>query len=165
MEIQKGTRHQKVIGQFGEHLICNWLSRSGFEAAIVDHTGIDIIAYNPTNKRRLGISVKSRTRSRGTERSSVTVFEREADRNKMLAACAAFGCEPWIAVYVEATDTADLFLVGLKNFERIYEAEGKALVRFWRMTPKYQSLCTNDTNVLHIRIQFEVGNWQFEDEI
>ena len=58
---------------------------------------------------------------------------------------------PWIAVYVEATDTADLFLVGLKNFERIYEAEGKALVRFWRMTPKYQSLCTNDTNVLHIR--------------
>ena len=98
MQIQKSTRHQKVIGQFGEHLICNWLSRSGFEATIVDHTGIDIIAWNSTTKRRLGISVRSRTRGPGTERSSVTVFEQETDRNKTMAACAAFGCEPWIAI-------------------------------------------------------------------
>ncbi len=47
MEIDKSTRHQKIIGEFGEHLICNWLSRSGFEVTIVDHTGIDIIAYDP----------------------------------------------------------------------------------------------------------------------
>ena len=28
-DISKSTRHQKIIGEFGEHLICNWLSRSG----------------------------------------------------------------------------------------------------------------------------------------
>jgi len=50
MEIEKSTRHQKIIGDFGENLICNWLSRSGFEVSIVDHTGIDIIAYNPKEK-------------------------------------------------------------------------------------------------------------------
>jgi hypothetical protein len=161
MEIQKGTRHQKVIGQFGEHLICNWLFRSGFEATIVDHTGIDIIAYNPANSRRLGISVKSRTRGRGTERSSVTVFEKEADRSKTLAACTAFGCEPWIAVYVEATDKADLFLLELKDFELIYAAEGKALVRYWRMTPKYEAISSSNSKVMHIRIQFEARNWRF----
>lgn len=37
MEIRKGSRHQKVIGDFGENLICNWLSRSGFEVVLVDH--------------------------------------------------------------------------------------------------------------------------------
>ena len=47
MEIIKSPRHQKIIGNFGESLICNWLSRSGFEVAVVDHTGIDIVAYNP----------------------------------------------------------------------------------------------------------------------
>jgi len=47
MSIEKSTRHQKIIGAFGEHFLCNWLSRSGFEVSIVDHTGIDLIAYNP----------------------------------------------------------------------------------------------------------------------
>ncbi len=57
--IKKSTRHQHIIGKYGEYLVCNWLSRSGFEVAIVDHTGIDIIAYNPKSQQRLGISVKS----------------------------------------------------------------------------------------------------------
>ena len=59
--IVKGTRHQKIIGGFGELLLCNWLSRSGFEVAVVDHTGIDIIAYEPHSQKRLGITVKSRS--------------------------------------------------------------------------------------------------------
>ena len=60
MDITKSTRHQKIIGDYGEMLICNWMSRSGFEVTVVDHTGIDIIAYNPNTKERLGITVKSR---------------------------------------------------------------------------------------------------------
>ena len=55
MDIRKSTRHQKIIGQFGESLICNWLSRSNFEVSIVDHTGIDIIAYNRKSGKRLGV--------------------------------------------------------------------------------------------------------------
>lgn len=43
-DIYKSTRHQKIFGDFGEHIVCNWLSRSGFEETIADHTGIDIIA-------------------------------------------------------------------------------------------------------------------------
>ena len=92
MGVVKGTRHAKVIGQFGEHLICNWLSRSGFEVAIIDHTGIDIIATK--GGRCMGISVKSRTRGRGGERWSVTVFNGKEDRQKMRDACEAFKCDP-----------------------------------------------------------------------
>ena len=71
MDITKSSRHRKIIGNFGEQLICNWLSRSGFEVVCVDHTGIDIIAYCPSRNKRLGITVKSRTRKRGTEGASV----------------------------------------------------------------------------------------------
>jgi hypothetical protein len=38
-EIDKSSRHSKIIGEFGEPFLCNWLSRSGFEVAVVDHTG------------------------------------------------------------------------------------------------------------------------------
>lgn len=44
MNIIKSTRHQKIIGDLGEYMICNWLSRSGFEVTLADHTGLDIIA-------------------------------------------------------------------------------------------------------------------------
>jgi hypothetical protein len=53
MEITKSSRHQKIIGQFGEMIICNWLSRSGFEVTVVDHTGLDIVAFDPITGNRL----------------------------------------------------------------------------------------------------------------
>lgn len=65
MQIKKSSRHQHIIGKFGEYMLCNWLSRSGFEVAIVDHTGLDIVTYNPSTNQRLGITVKSRTRDKG----------------------------------------------------------------------------------------------------
>lgn len=81
LDIIKSSRHQKTIGHFGEYLVCNWLSRSGFEVEVVDHTGIDIIAYNPSTKERLGITVKSRTRNPGKEGVSVTLFtDSKSDR-------------------------------------------------------------------------------------
>jgi len=97
MGIVKSTRHQKIIGDCGELIICNWLSRSGWEVAIVDHTGIDIVAYSPATSRRLGITVKSRTRTVGREESSVNIFSYQKgkdDRQKTIAACKAFACEP-----------------------------------------------------------------------
>ncbi len=42
MEIDKSSRHSKIIGAFGEAFLSNWLSRSGFEVTIVDHTGLDV---------------------------------------------------------------------------------------------------------------------------
>jgi len=81
MEINKSSRHQKIIGNFGEQLICNWLSRSGFEVIIVDHTGIDIIAYNPKTMQRIGISVKSRTRNIGKKEEAVYIFSFRKGKN------------------------------------------------------------------------------------
>jgi hypothetical protein len=71
IDIEKSTRHHHIVGRFGEYLVCNWLSRSGFKVCIVDHTGLDVIAYHPIRKQRFGITVKSRTRSFGTEATAV----------------------------------------------------------------------------------------------
>ena len=43
--VSKSTRHQAIVGRFGEYVVCNWLSRSGFEVTLVDHTGIDVVAF------------------------------------------------------------------------------------------------------------------------
>jgi hypothetical protein len=72
--IEKSTRHLKIIGNFGEQFMANWLSRSGFEVVLVDHPGIDIVAFNKKLNKRIGISVKSRTRAKGTEKTEVNIF-------------------------------------------------------------------------------------------
>jgi len=67
MEVIKSSRHSKIRGDFAESLILYWLSKYGFECALVDHTGIDIIARNPHTNEVMGISVKSRSRNIGKE--------------------------------------------------------------------------------------------------
>ena len=122
-QIDKSSRHQYIIGKFGEYLLCNWLSRSGFEAAVIDHTGLGIVAFNPKTSLRLGITVKSRTRNIGKESTQVNIFsyrEGKNDRQKLINACTAFGCEPYIAVYVETSQFADLYLTSLNNYDSKY---------------------------------------------
>ena len=63
--MEKSSRHAKIAGDFGEALVLYWLSRSGFECARVDHTGIDLIAKRPRSDELLGISVKTRSRVPG----------------------------------------------------------------------------------------------------
>lgn len=161
MEIVKSSRHSKIIGDFGENLICNWLSRSGFEVSIVDHTGIDIVAYNPQNNQRLGITVKSRTRTPENENSSVNFFSyqnKKNDRKKVLNACKAFACQPWIGIYVESSNHADLYLTSLNNYDKNYGKEGRA-IEDWKMTTKNKIKYNNDKNVKHIQINFKSINW------
>ena len=154
MEIDKSTRHQKIIGDYGEWLVCNWLSRSRFEVSIVDHTGIDVIAYNPSTNQRLGITVKARTRNPGKEKTDVTIFRRKKDdHQKLLDACKAFACDPWIAVYVETTDIGDVYITSLWNFERRYGGTS------WKMGEKSKLLYDMDPDIKHIRFEFHTTSW------
>ena len=122
------------------------------------------MAYNPLTKQRLGITVKSRTRTLGTEETSVNIFSyRKAknDRQKLLDACKVFACEPWIAVYVETSESADLYLTSLKNYDDKYRGgEGKA-IDTWKMTKKHKARYEEDPDVKHIRIEFHAKNWDW----
>lgn len=76
-----------------------WLSKYGFECAFVDHVGLDIIA-NPQTSELMGISVKSRSRSAGTESTSLNISHDNLD--KLDTACAAFSCQPYYAIVIDA---------------------------------------------------------------
>ncbi|HUU12039.1 MAG TPA: hypothetical protein VM431_16060 [Phycisphaerae bacterium] len=161
--ITKSSRHQKIIGDFGEQMVMNWLSRSGYEVVRVDHTGIDVIAYEPRSGRRLGISVKSRTRMSGTDNSAVSLFsyggKKDAEkRQHLLKACRAFGCEPWIAVYVECESKADLYLTRLQHYDMNYRREGRK-VEVWAMSSKARQQYACDGAVMHVGIVFTPENW------
>ncbi len=165
MKIIKSSRHQKIIGNFGEHLICNWLSRSGFEVILVDHIGIDIIASNPQSDKRFGITVKSRTRNIGKENDAVNLFsyrKGKNDRQKLLDACNTFDCEPWIAVYVEVSDTADVYLTSLEGYDNRYRDKKEKTEDTWRVSKKYKEQYKKDHNVKHIHIKFEDWNWNWK---
>lgn len=156
----KSSRHAKIIGTLGELIICNWLSISGFEVMLVDHTGIDILACRPETGQRYGITVKSRTRFKGSEKESVDIFKKKGDQGRLKRACELFACKPWIAVYVEATDTgsADVYLTSLENYKK-YAGESDKLTYAWLMSDKQRRAYEKDSRVKHIKIDFERTNW------
>lgn len=159
-EIDKSSRHSKIIGDYGEALICNWLSRSGFEVIMVDHTGIDIIAYHPKTKERLGITVKSRTRPKKREFASVHILRKEnEDAKKVLQACKAFACIPWVAIYVEAEKYAEAYLTSLQHFNSKYNKPKGRQIASWNMTIKMKDKYLKDKKVKHIRFDFSDSNW------
>ena len=164
MEIIKSSRHQRIIGIFGEALLCNWLSRSGFEVTIVDHTGIDIIGYNASTGKRIGITVKSRTRKKGQEASSVNIFsyrKGKNDRQKVIESCNAFACEPWVGIYVESTESADLYLLSLKHYDQHYRGKDNRAIDDWKMGEKYRSEYHTDPKVHHVHIDFSETYWKW----
>jgi len=164
MKIVKSSRHQKIIGNFGEALLCNWLSRSGFEVTIVDHTGIDVLAYNSKTKKRLGISVKSRTRVKGKETDSVNIFSYQKgknDRQKVLGACKAFAAEPWIAIYVELSSSADLYLLSLNHYDREYRGKKNRAIDDWKMGTQYRERYQADPKIWNIQMNFSGSSWNW----
>jgi hypothetical protein len=130
---KKSSRHSHITGNFAEYLVLYWLSRGAFECARVDHTGIDLVARNPLNKELMGISVKSRSRYRGTERTSLNIPTEEF--SKVAAACEAFGCEPYFAIVVDGGGWLRLYLTAMSHLLEIPKP-GKNNV-YWSMN-KYQ---------------------------
>jgi hypothetical protein len=151
----KSTRHSKIAGDFGETLVLYWLSKNRFECAKVDHTGIDLIARNPHTREVMGISVKSRTRSEGTEKERVNLPT--GDFDKIEAACLAFNCAPYIAVVVDGGNSIRVFITSvahaLELCPRTPAGSG------WRMSDGSLTLYSNDPQVMAFKLESTVGRW------
>ena len=155
MEINKSTRHAKLAGDFGETLVVYWLSKYGFECAKVDHTGIDLIARNPDTKEVLGISVKSRTRSSGTENEYVRLPADDFD--KIEAACTAFNCVPYLAVVVDARETIRAFITSVSHALELYPRTPSG--SGWRMSPAHLAKYAIDPQIMAFELQIKHGRW------
>jgi len=157
MPNKKSKRHSKYIGQFGEAMVCNVPSRSGFEVMLVDHVGIDVVARR-SDIGRIGISVKARTRdSKANEQTSVNLFRSEDV--SLVEVCKEFDLDPWIAVYVETENGADLYLTSLDNFHEKYAGREGLTILAWKMKAKHRQEYSLDPHVMHLRIEFSQNNW------
>jgi len=155
MKINKSSRHSKIAGDFGETLVLYWLSKYDFECAKVDHTGIDLIARNPYTRELMGISVKSRTRSAGTEKGYVKIPKE--DFRKIDAACEAFGCQPYFAVMVDAGDTIRVFITTRTHILQLYPSTRAG--SGWRMSQDWLTQYADDREVMTFELSARHGRW------
>jgi hypothetical protein len=152
--MKKSSRHQKITGDFAEGLILYWLSKSGYECARVDHTGIDLIAADKSGKKRIGISVQGRSRHSGTEKSNVNLHEFDKAR----VACQAFKCIPYSAIVVDGGGVIRCFLLPLDHLEKI--ATGKlGKQRYWLMSERFLEKCYKDRKIQRFELVLKNSNW------
>ncbi len=133
MKISKSSRHSKITGDFAERLVLYWLSKYGFECAFVDHTGLDIIARNPSSRELMGISVKSRSRSGGTEGTVLRIDQKQLP--SLDRACRAFGCTPYFAIVIDAADVITTWIVAKRRFLQLCERKAGQHI-YWKMAKK-----------------------------
>lgn len=156
LEINKSSRHPKIAGDFGESLVLYWLSKHGFECAKVDHTGIDLIAKNPHTNEVMGISVKSRTRAKGQENTSVNIVTKSGDFLKINAACEAFHCNPYFAIVVDSPDAVRVFIVSKPD---LIELSGRKRNCYWRMSPHDLAQYAKHDRIRSFELQIKNGQW------
>ena len=81
------------------------------------------------------------------------------DREKLTKACKAFGCDPWIAVYVECEKDAELYLISLAHYDSRYRSKKKRVVDAWSMSPKSKQEYDLDSEVSCIHLTFTHKMW------
>ena len=155
MKIEKSTRHSKITGTFGEALLLYWLSKHGFECASVDHTGIDLIARNPHTNDLMGISVKSRSRMPGTEKSYIGVPN--TNFPKVQQACDAFGCIPYFAFVADAPTVIRVFVLSMFHLLRLFPC-GKRVCT-WKMSEKDVANYYQDSEIMIFELHTKTHNW------
>ena len=151
----KSTRHSKITGDFGESLILYYLSLSGFECARVDHTGIDLIARLPKSEHPLGISVKTRSRLPGTERTSLNLYK--ADFPKIEKACDAFGCIPYVGLVFDTPQSIHVYVLSLSHLRELVPGGSKVVA--WPMSAQRIAAYAHDPEIKSMEWRRAESTW------
>lgn len=153
--IVKSTRHAKITGDFGEALVLYYLSLSGFECARVDHTGIDLIARPPDSAKPMGISVKTRSRLPGTERTSLNLYK--DDFPKIENACLAFGCTPHVGLVFDTPQSIHVYVLALSHLRELVPGGSKVIA--WPMSPQKVASYAKDLHIKSIEWRKAENTW------
>jgi Holliday junction resolvase-like predicted endonuclease len=155
IKIAKSSRHSKITGDFGEALVAYWLSKYGFECGRFDHTGIDIVAVRPQDGQVLGISVKSRSRTEGTETAALVI--RRKDLHKAQEACASFGWVPYFAIVVDAGPVLWCFVLSLAHLETMFSAHLSTIN--WKMSSDHLARYHEDAEIMILKMSTSPEGW------
>lgn len=124
MQAQYSSNHAHITGDFAEHLILYWLSKNGYECVHIRHVGVDIIASK--DGKRLGISVKSRSRKEGQVDYSLTMTKPSSHIEKVEKTCASFGCEEYFAFVMDQGGKITVVITPLAVIKEYYIVSGKS---------------------------------------
>lgn len=152
---EKSSRHSKITGNFGENLVCYWLSRRGYETAHVDHTGIDLISKRSKSKERLGISVKTRSKISKGKMGHLNI--KVSDFKKVEDACLAFGCTPYFAIVSDCNGKISAILISLNRLKKLYPNSNK-IIAFSLSDDKAEAY-KNMKGVEYIEFNKTHGTW------
>jgi hypothetical protein len=155
LDILKSSRHSKITGDYGEALVLYWLSKYGFECARVDHTGIDLIARNPHTRELMGISVKSRSRSKGTERSSLRIAS--GNFEKVSRACDEFRCVPYFAIVIDEGEKTQGFVLAMEHLLKLFPETATGV--YWRMNRENVERYMDDPLIKIFELRTKTVQW------
>ena len=160
----RGERHSKITGDFGEHFLLYFLSKFSHETALIDYTGIDILATNKSDEKRMGISVKSRSRKKGKHSlDGCTVKGNEYA--KIIRSCNYFNCEPWICFLIDRPNENNdigyiyLFLIPLDVLIKIYPRFQKKQEFTFSMTKKKIEEYQSNPNIYKMKFEYTDKDW------
>ena len=111
MSKENPSRSAKQIGDFGEALVTYDLIRKGYEVAVVDHVGADLICSKDGS--RYAVSVKTRWYKEGSHESRMFNIER-AHLDKLEYFSQLFDLEPLFSLFVCLSESKELVLFTLK---------------------------------------------------
>lgn len=145
MPSEYSMNHAHITGQFGEHLVLYWLSKNGFESVHAQYVGIDIIASR--GGKRIGISIKSRSRKVGKSDFSLTIGKPSEQIKKVKDSCLQFACEPYFAFVVDQMDIIKVVVTPLTVIEDCYTISTKS---------------SQDWNILKFEKDIRTSSFEFE---
>lgn len=155
LKILKSSSHSKLTGNFGEALVLYWLSKYGFECALVDHTGIDIIARRPRSDEVMGISVNSRSR---IPRRADDYIRIPLDKvAKAQRAADAFRCNPYFAIVVDAGNLIRVFIVSVSRLMTMHSRSSRQIG--WKMRESDLAKYCADPEIKVFELETRTRKW------
>jgi Holliday junction resolvase len=113
--MSKFSRAPKQIGDFGEDFVAYVLIRKGYEVAVVDHIGADLIAQR--GKERIAVSVKTRMyKKKSGETRGFPITKDHIEKLKDFSE--RFGLKPVIAHLVSIVDDQKIHLFMFRAKDR-----------------------------------------------
>ena len=103
----------------------------------------------------MGISVKSRSRNPGTERTSISI--RKDDFRKARVACDSFGCTPYFAIVADTNDVIRLFLMPMNHLLRV--CPPRATGSHWCMTREALDGYEKDARIKRFEFRLAPVRW------
>ena len=104
----------------------------------------------------MGISVKSRSRKEGTEKTHMVLGPTEETKKKLKKACDAFDLVPYFAILIDDKNSTNIYILTLEKFMNLHKPK-KMMI--WYMGKKWTELYLKDSDIKIVEFKHEIKSW------